>query len=90
MHSYVKISRGKAAVWCSSNAYRLGGVDRCIFVTGEPRRAWHRCMGAWHGGLALGVLFYYFGVPVLGLPEPVTSLMGGCYMKWIFGIFNKQ
>ena len=39
----------KAAVWCSADMAWPGGVDRCIFVTGKPRRAWHPCMGAWHG-----------------------------------------
>ena len=56
----------RAAVLCSPVPYWLGGVDQCIFVTGKPRHEWHWCMGAWRGegGLALGVLFYYFGVPV--------------------------
>ena len=57
------------------------------FCDGQAGRAWHRCMawcmgrcmGAWQGGFALGVLSSYFG-----LPEPVTSLWGGCYMKRIF------
>ena len=26
------------------------------------------------------------GLFVLGFSEPVTSLLGGCYMKWILGI----
>ena len=45
---------------------------------GKLGRAWVRFMGAlydaWHFGLAL---------IVWGVPEPVTSLIGGCYMKWI-------
>ena len=63
-----------AAVLCSPDVAMLGGVDRCISVTGQPRRAWHRCMGAWHGGLALGVLFYYVGYLCWGF-EPVTSVI---------------
>ena len=38
-----------------------------------------RCMGALHGGLALGVLPSLFG-----LTEPVTSLMGGCHINMSF------
>ena len=38
-----------AAVSCSSVSYRLGGVDRCIFVTGKPHRAWVVVHGSVHG-----------------------------------------
>ena len=50
----------------SPDAYRLGGVDRCILVTGKPGRAWHRCMGAWHGGVVVGGLFIMLGCLFLG------------------------
>ena len=42
------------------------------------------CMGPVHG-MVHGILglSYLFGVP-----ESVTSLWGGCYMKWIFGILS--
>ena len=40
-----------AAVSCSPDPYRLGGVKFVFWLTGELGRAWHRCMGgAWvHG-----------------------------------------
>ena len=38
------------------------------------RMAWWVCTG--------GACFIMFGVCV-EVPEPVTSLLGGCYMKWI-------
>ena len=51
-----------AAVSCSPNTPRLGGVGFVIWLTGKPRRAWHRCMGVWElevsvtscGGAAIG------------------------------------
>ena len=48
-----QFDQGKAAVSCSSSAYRLGGVGFGIWLTGKLGRAWHRCMGgAWvHGSL---------------------------------------
>ena len=72
------------AISCSSTGpmAMLGGVDQCIFVMGKPCRAW---VGAWvHGmvGLQWGCCFIMLG-PCFGVPEPVTSLMGGCYMNWI-------
>ena len=40
-----------AAVSCSSNGYRLGGVKMWSGTTGKLSRAWHRCMGgAWVPG----------------------------------------
>ena len=43
----------------------LGGVDRCIFVTGKPRRAWIGAwvhgIGAWPWGLALIVYLKAIG-----------------------------
>ena len=42
-----------AAVSCSPVTPMLGGVDRCIWPTGQPHCAWHRCTvlvgleGAW-------------------------------------------
>ena len=38
------------------------------------RMAWWVCTG--------GACFIMFGV-CFEVPEPVTSLLGGCYMKWI-------
>ena len=37
-----------AAVSCSSDTYRLGGVGLGCWLMGKLGRAWHRCMGgAW-------------------------------------------
>ena len=33
-----------AAVSCSPNGYRLGGVKFGFWLTGKLGRAWHRCM----------------------------------------------
>ena len=53
------------------------------FCDGQAALCRGRCMGAWHGGFALGgACFIMFGV-CFEVPEPVTSLLGGCYMKWI-------
>ena len=56
-----------------------------FWLTGKLGRAWHRCMGgAWvvhgsvHGAGWLGGGVVYF---VLGLPYPVTSLLGDCYLN---------
>ena len=47
---------------------------------GWASRAVHG-MGAWvHGMVPGGILGLLY---LLGVPEPVTSLMGGCHMKWI-------
>ena len=76
----LNIFRKLAAVSCRPVPYWLGGVDRCNFVTGKPSRVW---VGAWVHGMVLGV----GGLPYLfGVPDPVTSLLGCCYMKWIFDI----
>ena len=41
-------------------------------------------IGAWVHGMVHGIL----GLPYLfGVPDPVTSLWGGCYMKWILVFF---
>ena len=44
-----------AAVSCSPDAYRFGGVGFGFWLTGKLGRAWHRCMdGAWvHGSLVV-------------------------------------
>ena len=49
-----------AAVSCSPDVALLGGVDRCIFVTGKPRRAW---VGAWVHGM-VGLHWGVFITPV--------------------------
>ena len=46
-----------AAVSCSSVSYRLGGVDRCIFVTGKPCPAW--VCACLHGIVVLNWGFAY-------------------------------
>ena len=46
---YISFGNMVAAVLCSCVSYRCGGVDPCIFVTGKPHRAWHRCMASVHG-----------------------------------------
>ena len=47
---------------------RLGGVDRCILVTGKPRRAWVVVHGSVHGA-------GWVGGGVAYLPEPVMSFI---------------
>ena len=46
----------------------LGGVDRCIFVTGKPGRAWVVVHGSVQGA-------GWVGEGVVYLCEPVTSLI---------------
>ena len=53
-----------AAVSCSPDAYRLGGVKIWSGMTGKLGRAWHWCMGgAWRFGWAyisqITAVFYY-------------------------------
>ena len=57
-HFEVEYLQKSAAVLCSSTGYTLGGVNRCIFVTGKPHRALHWCMDTWHGA-------WHFGLPYL-------------------------
>ena len=49
-----EISVNRAAVSCSPDVYRLGGVGFGFWLTGKQGRAWHRCMGgAWVHGMVL-------------------------------------
>ena len=75
-HENIFYTKSLAAVLCSSDAYLLPATGFGFWLTGKLGRAWHRCMGgAWVHGMVCGI----FGLPYLfGVPEPVTSLLGGC------------
>ena len=52
-----------AAVSCSPDVYRLGGVGFRFCLTGKLGRAWHWCMGGawvgarcWLGGRGRGII----------------------------------
>ena len=59
-----------AAVSCSADGYRLGGVKMGLGTTGKLGRAWHRCMAffgwaswavhsAWHRCMAVHDVSYF-------------------------------
>ena len=55
-----------AAVSCSPDVYRLGGVGFGSGTTGKPGRAWRWCLGAWWPDF--GEVTSYGGVLLPGRP----------------------
>ena len=55
-------------------------------TTGKLGHAWHLCMASVHGSVhGAG----WLGGSMVYLLEPVTSLLGGCYMRWIDHVEGK-
>ena len=69
------------AVSCSCVTLGLAGLVSGYGTTGKLGLAWVTCMGAWHDAWVHGMVHGILGLTV---PEPVTPLWGGCYMKSYF------
>ena len=65
-----------AAVSCSPDGYRFRWAGIWVWDDGQAGP----CMGLVHGCMAWCMAFGGCSIS-LGVPEPVTWLMGGCYMK---------
>ena len=56
MFAYFTLFNNTAAVSCSPDVYRLGGVGFGSGTTGKLGRAWHRCMVIYVDGCGLALV----------------------------------